>query len=246
MGQSSSKNKNKNINSVDTLKEHIFHRNVLMILTNNSHDMFKYFNTHLESNHFFVTCAGKLFEKNTQINYSDENVNPEGGMSIIYYDKYKMSKSKTQKQYNDSIFIYIKIFIEQKCIHDVKNKHFIVTGYDSCDGQYKIKYHPHDMIGKTNTIYLNDKDRIKYDGTINVSTYTNLTKIIGNEPTLKCIIDAINFVLKPNENDVIVDVDINIQNFADIMHRMLNRKNSQLHSFITNNVNTVKNDCDCE
>jgi len=222
-------------------KKNDFRRNVLMILTNNSHDMFKYFNAHLNENRCRVICNGELFEKNTKIDYSDKNkyVNPEGIISILYYEgDGGVHHTNTQEQNESALFIKIDILIKQKCIHDAKNKQFIITGYDSCDGQYKMEH----MISKywfgdPPPIYLDNDDYKKYDGTINVTTRTNLTKIIGYEPTSKYIIDAVNYALL---NDFLGKN----QNVADVIHSMLNKKNSQLRSFITNNVDDVKNDCD--
>jgi hypothetical protein len=243
MGNSSSKNDDEIdrdvIRQTKKNNKNDFHRNVLMILTNNSHDMFKYFNTHQNENKCFITCSGKLFEKNTQIDYSNKNVDAEGEIEILYYIRDGgIHHTNTKEQNESALFIKIKIFIKQKCVHDTKNKQFIITGYDSCNGQYKMEHmKSKDWFGKSPPIYLNDDDHKKYDGTINVATRTNLTKIIGYEPTSKCIIDAVNYVLL---NDFLGKN----QNVADVIHSMLNKKNSQLHSFITNNVDYGKNDCD--
>jgi len=213
-----------------------FHRNVLMILSNGSHDMFKYYDKHIYINQSFVNCYGKLFEKDITCDYSNKNSRtpPEGTITIAYYSKDIYSHTNTREQQTDATFVHIKIHIKQKCIHDTNNNQYVVTGYDTFDGQYKIQHmFVDDVTNEMLPGYLNDNERKKYDGTINVATFTNLTKIIGYEPTSKSIIDAVNYVLS---NDFIGKN----QNVANVVHRMLNEKKSQLRSFITNNVNNVK------
>jgi len=190
--------------------------------------MFTYFSRNSNYHKMHVTCRGELFEQNTPINYDDNNPHAEGEIWIAYYDNYGMIESTTKEQNENAIFVNVRIFIKQNCIHDSKNKQYIITGCDFCDGQYKMEHVKiTDKLNIVPPIYLNDIERKKYDGTINVTTHTQLTNIIGNEPSSKCIIDTVNYALLndfPGKN----------QNVAIVIHKILNGKNSQLHSFIHN------------
>jgi hypothetical protein len=175
---------NRHMKQQEHKKHQEFNRNVLMILANDSHDMFNFFNANLLTHTCKISCTGDLFEKQTLINYDDNNANvvPEGVVQILYFDK-------KHKYEFDNFCVNIVIHVKQNCVHNVKNKQFTVTGYNSFDSQYKIQQIQFNQQWKQYNLKssplmnLDDDEQKKYGGTINVSTCTNLIEIVGKEPT---------------------------------------------------------------
>jgi hypothetical protein len=110
-----------------------FNRNVLIVLTNNSHEMFTYFNKHLKTHRTVIACRGELFEKHTTINYTDKNtpMSSEGIILISYYESEGVHWSNTNEENRNALLVKIRIHIKQKCIHDIEKQQFTVSGHDN-------------------------------------------------------------------------------------------------------------------
>lgn len=232
MGNSNSDIKNKDDdkdreNEIAMLKQkNEFINKLFMELSCNSHDMYEHI--YLNKNYIrtYIHCLGNIVEKDTVVSYSDKQQNFYGEIIIICYDKdvTLMDSDALQDKYQ----FYIRIKIHQNCIHDVINKQFTVMCHDPTK-QYKIKLLSLNKLRKNQIehIYLDDDEKKLYNGTISVTLFTNLTNIIGIEPSRERIISMINSTLTNNFYE-------KNESSAKLIHEILNSKNSQLHDFIMN------------